>query len=202
VERGVPLDILVHNAGITRDRQLRAMSDTQWGDVQAVNYEAVLRMNDALGLHAEGGRLAEEPAPGRLCPRRGRVVMVASTSGLAGNRGQTNYAFSKGALIGYAAALGARLRAGWAPLDAGAQGADARGWDRAAAFAVAPGFIETDMTQKMPFLVRQLGRRASALRQGGTPEDVAATVARLCRAGSASVSGQTLRVCGANVVGK
>jgi 3-oxoacyl-[acyl-carrier protein] reductase len=184
------LDIIVHNAGVTRDRQLRAMTDSQWDDVNLINYEAVLRINNALGLH--------DCAGGLLSPRHGRAIHISSISGLAGNRGQCNYAHSKGALIGYTAALGARMKAQWSPLGPG----DARTWDRAAAFAVAPGFVESEMTKRMPWAAQTIARRVSALRQGAHPDDIAAAVARLCRSGAAAATGQSLRVCGANVVGK
>jgi len=187
---GRPLAVLVHCAGITRDRQLRAMDDARWDAVEALNYEAVLRADAALGVGAGAG--------GALCPARGRVVYIASISGIAGNRGQTNYAFTKGALIGYAAAMQARLRAQWPPQGPHGGGA----WDAPAAFAVAPGFIETSMTAAMPWMAREAGRRAGAFMQGGLPQDVAAAVAGLCAPGAAAAGGQVLRVCGGSLVGK
>jgi 3-oxoacyl-[acyl-carrier protein] reductase len=186
-----PLRALVHCAGVTRDRQLRGMDDGRWDAVERVNYEAVLRIDAALGLH--GGA-----AGSALCPAAGRAIYLSSISGLAGNRGQTNYAWTKGALVGYAAELGARLRAAWRPRSA----AGAGDWDAPAAFAVAPGFIETQMTAKMPWMAREAGRRSAALMQGGQPEDVAAAVRALCAPGAAAACGQVLRVCGGNIVGR
>nr|WP_284288712.1 SDR family oxidoreductase [Angustibacter aerolatus] len=109
----------------------------------------------------------------------GRVVSLASTSGIAGQRGQTNYAASKAGVIGMV-----RARAG--------QVAD-RG---ITVNAVAPGFIETEMTARMPFATREVARRLNSLAQGGQPVDVAETVAWFAEPGSAGVTGQVVRVCG------
>jgi 3-oxoacyl-[acyl-carrier protein] reductase len=165
------LDIVVHNAGITRDKLLANMKPEHWDSVLAVNLAAQLRINAALlatGCLHDGGR----------------VVCLASTSGIAGNRGQTNYAASKAGVIGmvrsYAAEFGRR---------------------QAAINAVAPGFIDTDMTRSMPFATREVARRLSSLQQAGQPIDVAEAVAFLSQPGAGSVNGQVLRVCGQNLVG-
>ncbi|GAB3765736.1 3-oxoacyl-ACP reductase [Ramlibacter monticola] len=165
------IDILVHNAGITRDRTLAKMSGREWDSVLDVNLRAVLAIDAALD---RGG--AMKPAAREIC--------LASISGIAGNAGQANYAASKAALIGYTAARAREL----AP----------RG---GTANAVAPGFIETEMTRRIPWMLRQVGRRLNALQQGGLPEDVAEAIAFLARSDAQAVTGQTLRVCGQSFLG-
>lgn len=164
--------LLVHNAGITRDRSLARMSAAEWDGVLAVNLGAVLAIDAALDAAA-----ALRPGAREIC--------LASISGIAGNAGQTNYAASKAGLIGYVQARGAELAR--------------RGGG--AAFAVAPGFIETAMTRRMPWMLREAGRRLNALQQGGQPEDVAEAIAFLARPEAAAFSGQTLRVCGQSLLG-
>lgn len=168
---GAPIDILVHNAGITRDKMLANMDAARWDSVIAVNIDSQLRMNAQL---TEAGAWGEAP----------RVVSLASTSGIAGNRGQTNYAASKAGVIGMVAASAAQLRTQGGTIN-----------------AVAPGFIETEMTAKMPALTRELARRVSSLQQGGQPVDVAEAIAFLASDGAGGISGDTLRVCGQNMVG-
>ncbi|WP_104103617.1 3-oxoacyl-ACP reductase [Arthrobacter sp. 08Y14] len=170
-ERYGRLDIVIHNAGITRDKLLANMDEARWGSVIAVNIASQLRMNETL-LASDG-----------FSPE-GRIVSLASTSGIAGNRGQTNYAASKGGVIGMVRAT--------APLLAPRGGS---------INAVAPGFIETDMTAAIPALTRQVARRLSSLQQGGLPVDVAETIAFLASDSAAGVNGQVVRVCGQNMVG-
>ncbi|MBP3043158.1 3-oxoacyl-ACP reductase [Arthrobacter jiangjiafuii] len=170
-ERYGHLDIVIHNAGITRDKLLANMDESRWGSVIAVNIASQLKMNTAL--------LASDT----FTPE-GRIVSLASTSGIAGNRGQTNYAASKGGVIGMVRAT--------APLLAPRGGS---------INAVAPGFIETDMTAAIPALTRQVARRLSSLQQGGLPIDVAETIAFLASDAAAGVNGQVVRVCGQNMVG-
>ncbi|MCK9796403.1 3-oxoacyl-ACP reductase [Pseudomonas sp. MAFF 302030] len=165
------LDILVHNAGITRDKTLANMTPEFWDAVLAVNLEAPQVLTQAL---LDSGTLHDQA----------RVILLASISGIAGNRGQTNYAASKAGLIGLAQA--------WAPL------LQQRG---ISINAVAPGFIETQMTARVPFALREAGRRMSSLGQGGVPQDVAEAVAWLGQPGSGAVTGQALRVCGQSVLG-
>jgi len=161
----------VHNAGITRDRTLGRMSASEWDGVLSVNLAAILAIDDAL----DAGGLWKEAS---------RVVCLSSISGIAGNFGQTNYATSKAALIGYVAAQ--------APLHA----------VRGVTFnAVAPGFIETPMTNKVPFLTREIGRRLNSLSQGGQPRDVAELVTFLATPGACGINGQTIRVCGQGLMG-
>ncbi|MDT9001147.1 3-oxoacyl-ACP reductase [Paucibacter sp. APW11] len=169
--QGRGLDVLVHNAGITRDRTLLKMSEAEWQQVMAVNLQAILSIDAALDA---GGLLNEG----------GREICLSSISGIAGNLGQTNYATSKAALIGYVAARAALL----APRGISVN-------------AVAPGFIETEMTRRIPLLIREAGRRMNALAQGGQPRDVAEAVAFLALPESLGVTGQTLRVCGQALLG-
>lgn len=165
------LDIVVHNAGITRDKLLVNMDHSRWSSVIDVNIAAQLRINDAL--------LASEHF--RSSPR---IVSVASTSGIAGNRGQANYAASKGGVMGMVRAT--------APLLARHGGS---------VNAVAPGFIETEMTARMPFAMREIARRLNSLQQGGRPQDVAEAIAFLASDAAGGISGEVLRVCGQNMVG-
>ena len=164
------IDVFVANAGVTRDKTIARMSEEQWRTAIAVNLEAAVNGSDQLiadGLNDEG-----------------RIVLLSSIGGIAGNPGQTNYGASKAALIGYARAA--------APL------LDAR---RGTINAVAPGLIETPMTAKMPAATREVARRLAALGQGGLPVDVAELVTFLASPGACGVNGQTLRVCGGNLVG-
>ncbi|MGH8411426.1 MAG: SDR family oxidoreductase, partial [Pseudomonas sp.] len=129
-------------------------------------------------------RVAKRAAQGMLRARRGRMIFLSSVVALIGSPGQANYAASKAGLIGLAQA--------WAPL-LGERGISIN--------AVAPGFIETQMTAHIPFALREAGRRMSSLGQGGLPQDVAEAVAWLGQPGSGAVSGQALRVCGQSLLG-
>ncbi|MFJ3195179.1 3-oxoacyl-ACP reductase [Streptomyces griseoviridis] len=166
------LDVLVHNAGITRDRRLVNMPAERWSSVLDVNLGAVLRTTDAL-LGAGALR------------RGGRIVATASIAGLAGNAGQTNYGASKAGVVGLVRALAPR-----ALEDHGVT-----------VNAVAPGFIETRMTAAIPLLIREAGRRMNSLSQGGLPIDVAETTSWLAHPASGAVNGQVVRVCGQSLLG-
>jgi 3-oxoacyl-[acyl-carrier protein] reductase len=166
------LDVLVHNAGITRDKLLANMRAEQWDSVIAVNLQSQLALNDAL--------LASDALNDRA-----RVVCLSSTTGFAGNRGQTNYGATKAGVIG--------LVRSYAPAFAAHGGATING--------VAPGFIDTEMTAHMPLATREVARRLSSLQQAGLPIDVAEAVAWLSSPGAGGVNGQVLRVCGQNLVG-
>ncbi|MFF0190089.1 3-oxoacyl-ACP reductase [Streptomyces sp. NPDC005244] len=166
------LDVLVHNAGITRDRRLVNMAAERWSSVLDVNLASVLRSTDAL-LSAGGLRSG------------GRIVATASIAGLAGNAGQTNYAASKAGVAGLVRAL--------APRAAAEHGVTVN--------AVAPGFIETKMTAAVPLFIREAGRRMNSLGQGGLPVDVAETTAWLAHPASGAVNGQVVRVCGQSLLG-
>ncbi|WP_069174492.1 3-oxoacyl-ACP reductase [Streptomyces griseus] len=166
------LDILVHNAGITRDRRLANMPADRWDSVLEVNLDSVLRTTDTL---LDTGTVR----------RGGRVVATASIAGIAGNTGQTNYAASKAGIIGLVRSL--------APRAAAAHGVTVN--------AVAPGFIETKMTAAVPLLIREAGRRMNSLAQGGLPVDVAETTAWFAQPASSAVNGQVVRVCGQSLLG-
>ncbi|MCG5432041.1 3-oxoacyl-ACP reductase [Mycobacterium sp. MYCO198283] len=165
------VDILVNNAGITRDKLLVNMDDDRWNSVVAVNLLAPERL--ARGL-VERGALAEN----------GRIIGLSSMAGIAGNRGQTNYAATKAGMIGLTQAL-----------------AEEYADKHITVNAVAPGFIETKMTEAIPFATREVGRRLNSLHQGGQPVDVAETIAYFANPASNAVTGNTIRVCGQAMLG-
>lgn len=166
------IDVLIHNAGITRDRRLVNMPADRWSSVLDVNLASVLRTTDSL------------LAAGALRPN-GRIVATASIAGLAGNAGQTNYGASKAGIVGLVRSLAPRALA--------EHGVTVN--------AVAPGFIETKMTAAVPLLIREAGRRMNSLAQGGLPVDVAETTAWLAHPASGAVNGQVVRVCGQSLLG-
>jgi 3-oxoacyl-[acyl-carrier protein] reductase len=164
-------DILVNNAGITRDKLLANMDDSRWNSVIAVNLLAPQRLTQGLvdaGVIGEGGR----------------VIGLSSMAGIAGNRGQTNYATSKAGMIGITQALAPVLYEKGITIN-----------------AVAPGFIETKMTEAIPFATREVGRRLNSLYQGGQPVDVAETIAYFANPASNAVTGNVIRVCGQAMLG-
>jgi 3-oxoacyl-[acyl-carrier protein] reductase len=165
------VDIVVHNAGITKDKTIAKMTGATWQSVIDINLSAQERIDDAL---LAGGILRDG----------GRIVAVSSISGIAGNPGQTNYATSKAGVIGRVQSMAPQLRARGITIN-----------------AVAPGFIETQMTAKMPLAIREAGRRMNSMSQGGQPVDVAQTIAWLAHPGSAGVTGQVVRVCGQSLIG-
>jgi 3-oxoacyl-[acyl-carrier protein] reductase len=165
------VDIVVHNAGIARDKSLLRMKSDAWESVLRTNLSAAVRLTEAL--------LSEQ-----LLRDNGRVVVLAAVAAIAGNAGQTNYAASKAGLAG--------MIQGLAPTVA------ERG---ITANAVAPGLIETDFLSTMPAALRQFARRMSALAQGGQPEDVAEAVMFLASPSAQGVSGEVLRVCGGAFAG-
>ncbi|MFJ4541073.1 3-oxoacyl-ACP reductase [Streptomyces tibetensis] len=166
------LDVLIHNAGITRDRRLVNMPAERWASVLDVNLASVLRTTDAL---LKDGTLR----------RGGRIVATASIAGIAGNAGQTNYGASKAGVVGMVRSLAPRAL-------------DEHG---VTVNAVAPGFIETKMTAAVPLFIREAGRRMNSLAQGGLPADVAETTAWLAHPASGAVNGQVVRVCGQSLLG-
>jgi 3-oxoacyl-[acyl-carrier protein] reductase len=168
------LERVIHAAGITRDKTLRNMDyESSWSPVLQVNLQAVMDIDKTL-LSTPGSLLggADSSSTGAS------FVYFSSTSGIAGNAGQSNYAASKAGLLGYAQAMSS---------------ANPQHHFR----VVSPGFIATDMTAKMPFLVRTVASRLNALGQAGQPMDVAATVAFLSSREAAGLApGSNLRVCG------
>ena len=164
-------DILVNNAGITRDKLLINMDDARWDSVIAVNLLAPLRLTE--GLVANG-----------CIGTGGRVIGLSSMAGIAGNRGQTNYATTKAGMIGITEALAPSLAEKGITIN-----------------AVAPGFIETAMTATIPLATREVGRRLNSLYQGGQPVDVAETIAYFASPASNAVTGNVIRVCGQSMLG-
>ncbi len=163
-------DIVVHNAGVTRDKLLRNMTPALWDMVLDINLGAILNINERL--------LKSGLKPGA------RLVCISSIGGIGGNAGQTNYAATKAAVIGYAASLAPVLAKKGMAIN-----------------AVAPGFIETQMTAAMPTINREVGRRVNSLAQGGLPQDIAEAVAFFASPLALGVNGETLRVCGQNWLG-
>ncbi|MGA9698270.1 MULTISPECIES: 3-oxoacyl-ACP reductase [Acinetobacter] len=164
------LDIIVHNAGITRDKTLANMKPELWDLVININLSAIERVNDYL-LENEGFNA------------NGRIVCVSSISGIAGNLGQTNYAASKAGVIGVVKFTAPMLKNG------------------ITINAVAPGFIETQMTAAIPFAIREAGRRMNSMSQGGLPVDVAETIALFASSASTGLNGNVVRVCGQSLLG-
>ena len=164
------LDIIVHNAGITRDKTLANMKPELWDLVININLSAIERVNDYL-LNNDGFNA------------NGRIVCVSSISGIAGNLGQTNYAASKAGVVGVVKFTAPLLK------------------DGVTINAVAPGFIETQMTAAIPFAIREAGRRMNSMSQGGLPVDVAETIAMFASAASTGLNGNVVRVCGQSLLG-
>ncbi|MFL6089263.1 MAG: 3-oxoacyl-ACP reductase [Aeromicrobium sp.] len=165
------VDIIVHNAGITRDKMLRNMKPENWQLVVEISVGAPQRITDYLldkGLINDGGR----------------VVGIASVAGIAGNRGQTNYASAKAGVIGWIQALSKRVA------DKGIT-----------ANVIAPGFMETEMVKTIPLGIREAGRRMNSMSQGGLPVDVAEAIAYLASPGSQAVSGNVIGVNGQMLIG-
>lgn len=165
------VDVVVHNAGITRDKRLKNMKPENFSLVVDISVGAPQRITEEL------------VAQGLIRPG-GRVLGVSSIAGIAGNSGQTNYGAAKAGVIGLVQDLAPRLAE---------QGITVN--------AVAPGFIETDMVKTMPLGIREAGRRLSSMSQGGQPIDVAETVAWIAHPGSSAVSGNVVRVCGQSLLG-
>ena len=165
------VDIVVHNAGVTRDKTLANMKEQNWDLVQNINLVAILAVDEAL-LKAD------------MVKDHGRIVCLSSIGGIAGNMGQTNYGATKAGLIGYVAGRSAEVAGKGICVN-----------------AVAPGFIETRMTAAMPFFIREGGRRLCSLSQGGEPIDVAELITFLSTPGATGVTGQVIRVCGQSLVG-
>ncbi len=165
------VDIIVHNAGVTRDRTIAKMKPEAWDMTVEINLGAVVRITEQLLADA-------------LIRKGGRVVCLSSVSGIAGNRGQTNYSASKAGLVGFVQVLSAQVAKHGITVN-----------------AIAPGFIETRMTAAMPVGIREAARRLSAVGQGGKPDDVGQAITFLSTPGAVGITGSTLRVCGGALVG-
>lgn len=164
------VDIIVNNAGITRDRTIKRMTEENWSLAVNVNLGAQLHVTEALDNLIRDG---------------GSVVNLSSVMGIAGNFGQTNYSAAKAAVIGLTEILAER----WSDRDINVN-------------ALAPGFIETRMTQAMPLINREMAKQLTALLQPGLPKDVADLATFLVSPLGASLSGQALRVDGGMAIGK
>ncbi|GAA2068712.1 3-oxoacyl-ACP reductase [Aeromicrobium halocynthiae] len=165
------VDVVVHNAGITRDKRLRNMTAENWQLVVDISVGAPQRITDEL--------LAQN-----LINEGGTVIGIASIAGIAGNNGQTNYASAKAGVIGWIQSLAQRVAE-----------------DGITANVVAPGFMETEMVKTIPLGIREAGRRMNSMSQGGQPVDVAEAIAWFANPGSAGVSGNVLGVNGQMLLG-
>ncbi len=161
------IDVLVNNAGITRDTLLMRMTEEQWDLVLNVNLKSVFTMTKAV-------------QPVMLKQRSGSIINMSSVVGVAGNAGQSNYSASKAGIIGFTKSVAKEL-----------------GSRNIRSNAIAPGFIITEMTGKLPEELRNEWIKTIPLRRGGTPEDVANTTVFLASDLSSYVSGQVINVCGA-----
>jgi len=170
-ERFGGVDIVVHNAGVTRDKTLARMSADQWDMAVDINLGAVIRITDRL--------LSDD-----VLRAGGRVICLSSVSGIAGNRGQTNYSAGKAGIVGFVEALAPKVAKKGITVN-----------------AIAPGFIETRLTDAMPVAIREVARRMAAVGQGGKPEDVGQTITFLATPGAVGLTGETIRVCGGALVG-
>lgn len=164
-ERG-RLDILVNNAGITRDGLALRMSDQDWDEVLRTNLTSAFVAIRAAARAMMRGKF-------------GRIVNIASTSGVVGNAGQANYAAAKAGLIGLSKTIAREL---------GGKGITCN--------VVAPGFIETDMTKDLPAEIKEGVQKLMAIRRLGTPEDIAAAVAYVSSDEAGFLTGQTICVDG------
>ena len=164
-------DVVVHNAGVTRDKMLGNMPEKFWDMVLNINIASQLRINEK--LLADGGM-----------GKGGRIISISSIAGIAGNLGQTNYGASKAAVIGMIDAYKDEYAEKGITIN-----------------AVAPGFIETQMTAAIPFTIREAGRRMNAMNQGGQPVDVAETISYFASPASQGLTGNVVRVCGQMLLG-
>ncbi|MDG2164571.1 MAG: 3-oxoacyl-[acyl-carrier-protein] reductase [Flavobacteriales bacterium] len=166
LEKFESIDVLVNNAGITKDNLLMRMSEEDFNRVLEVNLKSIFNMTKAVQRTM-------------LKQRSGSIVNMTSVVGVKGNAGQSNYAASKAGVIGFTKSIALEL-----------------GSRNIRCNAIAPGFIETEMTEKLGEEVITNWRNSIPLKRGGTPEDVANTTLFLASDLSAYITGQTLHVCG------
>jgi 3-oxoacyl-[acyl-carrier protein] reductase len=166
VEEFGTVDILVNNAGITRDTLLMRMSEEQWDEVIRVNLKSIFNLSKAV-------------IRPMLKAKSGSVINMSSIVGVTGNAGQANYAASKAGIIGFTKSMAAEL-----------------GSRNIRCNAIAPGFIETEMTGALDEKVVQQWRDSIPLKRGGTPEDIANATLFLASDMSSYITGQTIHVCG------
>jgi 3-oxoacyl-[acyl-carrier protein] reductase len=164
------IDVLVNNAGITRDNLLMRMTEEMWDEVINTNLKSAFNLTKAV----------QRPM---LKARKGSIINMSSVVGVKGNAGQSNYAASKAGLIGFTKSIAAEL-----------------GSRNIRCNAIAPGFIETEMTEALSEEIRKQWTDGIALKRGGSPEEVANAVLFLASNMSSYISGQTLNVCGGMVM--
>lgn len=160
------IDVLINNAGITRDTLLMRMTEEQWDEVINTNLKSAFNLTKAI----------QRPM---LKARKGSIINMSSVVGVSGNAGQSNYAASKAGLIGFTKSIAQEL-----------------GSRNIRCNAIAPGFIETEMTAALDEKVVQEWRNSIPLKRGGSPKDVADVCVFLASEMSAYVTGQTIHVCG------
>ncbi len=160
------VDVLINNAGITRDTLLMRMTEEQWDEVISTNLKSAFNLTKAV-------------IRPMLKARSGSIINMSSVVGVSGNAGQANYAASKAGLIGFTKSIAQEL-----------------GSRNIRCNAIAPGFIETEMTGSLDEKVVQEWRNSIPLKRGGTPEDVSNLTVFLASDMSAYITGQTLNVCG------
>ena len=166
IEEFGTVDVLVNNAGITRDTLLMRMSEQQWDDVIDTNLKSAFNLTKAV-------------LRPMLKARKGSIINMSSVVGVSGNAGQANYAASKAGLIGFSKSVAQEL-----------------GSRNIRCNAIAPGFIETEMTETLDQKVVEEWRASIPLKRGGTPKDVADLTVFLASDMSAYITGQTINVCG------
>jgi len=160
------IDILINNAGITRDGLMLRMSEEQWDEVINTNLKSAFNLTKSFLRHFMGNKA-------------GSIINMTSVVGVTGNAGQANYAASKAGMIGFTKSIAKEL-----------------GSRNIRCNAVAPGFIDTEMTEALDAEVRKGWTDTIPLKRGGSPEDVANTCLFLASDMSAYITGQTLSVCG------
>ena len=163
--------ILVNNAGITRDNLLMRMKDEEWQDIIDTNLSSIYRLSKAC-------------LKGMMKARKGRIISISSVVGAMGNAGQTNYAAAKAGLVGFTKSLAREV---------GARNITVN--------AVAPGFIDTDMTRALPEAQREALAKQIPLQRLGQPEEIAAAVSFLASPGAAYITGETIHVNGGMYMG-
>ncbi|HET7818881.1 MAG TPA: 3-oxoacyl-[acyl-carrier-protein] reductase [Bacteroidia bacterium] len=160
------VDVLVNNAGITRDNLLMRMTELQWDEVMNANLKSVFNLTKAI----------QRPM---LKARKGSIINMASVVGIEGNAGQANYAASKAGIIGFSKSIAQEL-----------------GSRNIRCNAVAPGFIETEMTAALDPKIKEGWIEDIPLKRTGTAEDVANLVAFLASDNSSYITGQVISICG------